>query len=382
MDNVILKRDCGVEGVVCCKPPKKIKLSDASNHNVQAKVISFPQSVSQNGQEEQKPAVAVSTPSADMKSNTVLENVTMEDRGLYTNQPISKLGNKVIRLTDPMYKSVVKHTPMIPTTLDSVFSESNSESFSDGDSAVENVTSSTELAPDTIQGKVDDAFESISTTNNNDVKRAAYAKAKVEKYKLPTNMLSDNGLFGSNEEKQSFSEMNREMPIVVPMRERGRFLFQDFVVPESKEEATSNIVQFPSAANDDLKELLARVGECQRAQQASLNRKAEAEEVFKASGQVLEDARERYTSSSKALEEAKAKAYAYLTEIEDSIADNMKEAEDLQARAEKQMEEAREIDAAAGANEEQVGELKAILADVPAEESSFKTYSIGGSKVA
>ena len=379
MDNVILKRDCGVEGVFCCKPPKKIKLSDTSNCNVQAKVISFPQSVSQNGQEEQKPAVAVSTPSADMKSNTVLENVTMEGCSLYINQSISRLGNKVIRLTNQMYNGVVDHTQEIPATLDLGFSGPNPESFSDGDSVVENVTSSTELAPDTIQGKVDDAFDSISATNNSDVKKAPYAKAKakVEKYNLPTNMLSDNGLFGSNEKKQVFPEMKREMPIVVPVRERGRFLFQDFsVASESMEEPASNIVQFPSAANDDLKELLARVGECQRAQQASLNRKAEAEKVFKASGQVLEDARERYTSSSKALEEAKAKAYAYLTEIEDSIADNMKEAEDLQARAEKQMEEAREIDAAAGANEEQVGELRAILADGPAEDTlSFKTYS-------
>ena len=379
MDNVILKRDCGVEGVVCCEPPKKIKLSDASNHNVQAKVISFPQSVSQNGQEEQKSAVAVSTPSADMKSNMVLENVTMEDCGLYTNQSISKLGNQVIRLTDPMYNSVVKHTPMIPTTLDSVFSESNSESFSDGDSAVENATSSIELAPDTIQGKVDDAFDSISTTNNSDVKKAPYAKAKakVEKYNLPTNMLSDNGLFGSNEKKQVFPEMKREMPIVVPVRERGRFLFQDFsVASESMEEPASNIVQFPSTANDDLKELLARVGECQRAQQASLDSKAKAVEIFRASGQALEEAQSRYISSNKALEEAKAKAYAYLTEMEGSIADTMKEAEGLRVEAEKRMEEARKIDAAAGTNEEQVGELRAILADVPAAgKLSFKTYS-------
>lgn len=378
MDNVILKRDCGVEGVVCCKPPKKIKLSDTSNCNVQAKVISFPQSVSQNGQEEQKPAVAVSTPSADMKSNTVLENVTMEDCDLYTNQPISKLGNKVIRLTDPMYNIVVDHT-QIPTTLDLGFSGPNSESFSDGDSVVKNATSSIELAPDTIQGKVDDAFDSISTTNNSDVKKAPYAKAKakVEKYNLPTNMLSDNGLFGSNEKEQVFPEMKREMPIVVPVRERGRFLFQDFsVASESMEEPASNIVQFPSTANDDLKELLARVGECQRAQQASLDSKAKAAEIFRASGQALEEAQSRYISSNKALEEAKAKAYAYLTEMEGSIADTMKEAEGLRVEAEKRMEEARKIDAAAGTNEEQVGELRAILADVPAAgKLSFKTYS-------
>ena len=226
---------------------------------------------------------------------------------------------------------------------------------------------------------LDDAFDSISTTNNSDVKKAPYAKAKakVEKYNLPTNMLSDNGLFGSNEKKQVFPEMKREMPIVVPVRERGRFLFQDFsVASESMEEPASNIVQFPSTANDDLKELLARVGECQRAQQASLDSKAKAVEIFRASGQALEEAQSRYISSNKALEEAKAKAYAYLTEMEGSIADTMKEAEGLRVEAEKRMEEARKIDAAAGTNEEQVGELRAILADVPAAgKLSFKTYS-------
>lgn len=411
MDNVILKSgfdfpdDYGRAFV----GPKRIKLSGKSDTNLRAKIISFPSAVESNDNKEisssqdiveQNSQVAVDVEkkadATPVHSSSVLEHVDLESSNQYAGQSIRCLSSKLIRLTDGMYNKVIKNTLLInqDTAISLENMTSNDSSLDIESKDFEAESSTVDLTSTDIKKAIDVAFDSVqkdTTENVKSVKRAPYPKfkAKVNKYKkMPTNMISDNGLFSSKTEEVTVvtseadnNTNDRVVPIVAPER-KYKFLFTSEKVQDNKEVKDSKFsldeVSAIADKDEELANLLAQVEERKKAEVDSENKIAEAEEVYNSSVKVLTGAKQRYEASNKALSDAKKKAYDYLHEIEANIADNAQKEQDLRTRAEEQMQEAHMMDEAANKNEAHVEQFNTVLALNSNEvyhKSTAKTYS-------
>lgn len=339
---------------------------------------------------------------------SVLENINLESSNYYTSQPINSLSSRLIRLTDVMYNRVIKHTATTQKNDAVAFEEiSHSSSMASQDEkdtsiSIDNVNDKN-LDSEKMKSTVDVAFDSAPSEisekqENSVVKKASYTKAKVKKYqidsKLPTNMISGNGLFQSDttvsnsESRDDDVVINREVPIVVPER-KDKFLFNDLNLTSEVSEQANDAkvddtsiselkkIQISSEDDTDFEELLAKVEKRLQDQEASHSKKVDAEKEFQSSVEVLKTAAQRYDVSSEALEEVKEKAYAYLNEIEADIENNMKKEQELRVMTEQQIQEARKIEAAADRNEAHIEQFNSVLAVVPNSQVSdnAKTYS-------
>lgn len=450
MDNVVLKTESDFSYVQVVNFPKRIKLSEHSSNNVfnkiqrslpkdesTNKVISFPQTDLKQSNlpspEKDVDGKVISFPQTDLKQDnqqigvnqsaekdvnqnssyvgTVLENVDLNDCAQYTNQVLTNLDSRLIRLTDVMYIKVVANTANIKAKESIALSEISTPNTEIKTESVKSVVSTdTEVTFDSNQVKntVENAFDSVSTVEtgkeDNNVKKASYSKAKVKKYKLndrqlPTNMVSGNSLFDSNtladtrNSNLDFDDKkDREVPIVAPER-KDTFLFDDLSMSAPKVShpiASEKIdfsagelknIQVSSEKDEDFEKLLAKVAKRRKDEETSRTKKVDAEKSFESSVQVLKTATQRYDVSNKALEEVKAKAYAYLNEIEANIEDNMKKEHELRVMTEQQIEEARKIEAVADRNEAHIEQFNSVLAvgsDVKSGiNDNTKTYSRG-----
>lgn len=452
MDNVVLETEFNFSE--CGKVinfPKRIKLSEKSHGNVCAKIAShlslakkestskivpFPQASLEQSNltspEKESTDKVIPFPQVNLnqsetandlskttvteqqqeseEDNTVLGNVNLVECSQYVGQTLTNLYSRLIRLTDAMYTKVVAYTSMVKketsATL-SEFSDSFGKSVSEDTEPFVSTDNGVDLTSDKMKSTVDNAFDSIPVETvvkeaNNGVKKASYPKAKVKKYKLPTKMISDNGLFTSDvvidttTVSNSIKEVSdREVPIVVPER-KDKFLFNDLsiasVTTKDSEEPKKmdfsidelKSIRISSEKDDDFEALLAKVEKSRKDEEVSRTKKVSAEKDFESSVQVLKTAAQRYNVSNKALEEVKAKAHAYLNEIEANIEDNMKKERELRAMAEQQIQEARKIEAVADKNEAHIEQFNSVLAIGTSSltDNSTKTYSRSHSSVA
>ena len=399
MDNVILKLVTNFDGVII-NPSKRIKLSELSASNVrakldslsQSKIISIPLQYLEQANKDKRKIISIPLQSLEQANNDkrkiisiplqsleqanqsvainngghntapyatqnqssiVNDNIILGDCSRYTSQIFTTEGSRLIRLTDVMYARVVNNA--------------DTSSFDDTFSAL--------------------STENIVNSGSTGVKKAAYSKAKVEKYgneKLPTNMLTDNGLF------DTFSTSSREVPIVVSERPE-KFLFNDLAdvvetgerpVEMNEENISLDLLQTiknTSGEDLDIESLLADVAKFQKEENDSKNKMAAAKREFQSSAQLLKTAAQRYSDSSQALANVTAQAYAYLDEIKNNIGNNIKRTEEFAAMTEQQKREAQRIGVAADKIEARVQEFNNVLAVAPnsKEHGEDKTYSRG-----
>lgn len=386
MDNVILKPsfdfpdDYGRNVV----GPKRIKLSNLSHQRVLEKIVPFTSVETENHKEipssQDVTPVEKKVEVASVYSSSVLDNVDLED---FSDQTVVSFDSKLIRLTNGMYDRVAKNTSNPDTTvaLEDITASDASLDTKKEDNEVNNST--VEVSSTDIKEAIDGAFEQskeVVNEGSQTVKKAPYPrfKAKIHKYNsMPTNMLSDGGLFGSKpvevsvtvSEKKDDSTNDREVPLVAP--ERPHKLSNDLeTVSETskkveeieKSEFSFDEVNAIADKDDELANLLAQVEERKKAEADSKNKMDKAKKVYESSVEVLTKATERYDKSNEALSVAKEQAYAYLHQIETNIEDNVQREKDLRDRAKQQMEKAHMMDQAADKNEAHVEQFNTVLA--------------------
>lgn len=390
MDNVILKPsfdfpdDYGRNVV----GPKRIKLSNLSHQHVLEKIVPFTSVETKDHKEipssQDVTPVEKKVEVAPVHSSSVLDNVNLEDFNQFADQTVISFNSKLIRLTDGMYDRVAKNTSNPDTTVALEDITANDSSLHTESESSEVKNSAVEVSSTDIKEAIDGAFEQskeVVNEGNQTVKKAPYPrfKAKIHKYNsMPTNMLSDGGLFGSKpaevsvtvSEKKDDSTNDREVPLVAPER-IYKFLFNDLEnVSESskkvkkveKTEFSFDEVNAIADKDDELANLLAQVEERKQAEADSKNKMDKAKKVYESSVEVLTKATERYDKSNEALSVAKEQAYAYLHQIETNIEDNVQREKDLRDRAKQQMEKAHMMDQAADKNEAHVEQFNTVLA--------------------
>lgn len=379
---------------------KRIKLSDNSHNNVCSKVIharslsgstddiatSNSQMVTEISHDQENDKHREMAEKTVPVNGYASEKIKLREISQFVGQTLKSDHSRLIRLTNSMYDKVLKKAlvaePEQKVSLEDMTSVNENNLNIENDNSFE--------LPD-IKNIVEEAFESSPIVDSvvqepTGVKKAPYSRAKVDKYKndekLPTSMLSDNGLFNSSSTVSSEAESheksveNRVIPIVAPLRKK-KFLFENantsVAIVDEKKNQNSKIgvsldelrnIQVTLNNDDEFEELLAKVEKRQQDQKTILDKKANAEKEFASSVQVLKSAAQKYDVSSEALADVKNRAYAYLNEVEEDIAFQAEKERELREMAQQQMLEARKIEEATNKKEAQIEQFNSVLAVV------------------